>query len=216
MRVSRVALALVSLLCFAARDARAQSEELENAPAPPMPAPCPVVDSLGASTLHVFEFPALKTSLFDAEHVAPDGSRRPGREGVDQLVELIVRSMRPDCIPIRLVVLTGGADFDSRGTAFEDSVSVSRAFTARVELIEAVETVRSAAVERGEIPDLPVRFSGGGIGTRASARASTEPERRKNRFVQARLVQVVPGPAQTGTETDAGTGSGWVSPAADL
>ena len=89
MRVSRVALALVSLLCFAAaRDARAQTEELENAPAPPMPAPCPVVDSLGASTLHVFEFPALKTSLFDAEHVAPDGSRRPGREGVDLLVEL--------------------------------------------------------------------------------------------------------------------------------
>jgi hypothetical protein len=206
MRPSRVALALVSIGCAIALDVRAaeleggEAPQLEEAPA----AACPVVDSLGDTTLHFFEYPAEQTSLFQAEHVAPDDSRRPGAEGVTLIKDLIVSSMRPGCTPIRLVVLVGGADFDSRGPEFEDSVSVKRTAQARNEFIEAVGSARSAAAERGDFPILSVKFSGGGIGTRAAARASTEEGRRANRVVQLRLVQVAPAPAEPQLDTATG------------
>ena len=90
---------------------------------------------------------------------------------------------------MRLVIVHGAADFDSRGASFEDHVSVERGFQAMSEIKAALDPARAAAVERGEIQDISVQFTFGGIGTRGAANKnpSSEAERAVNRFVSVRL-----------------------------
>jgi hypothetical protein len=203
-----MALAVVSIGCAVALEVHAveleggETPHFEEAPA----APCPVVDSLGDATLHYFEFGPQQTSVFQAEHVAPDRqrTRSSGVVGMKRITDLIVSSMRPGCTPIRLVVLVGRADFDPRGDEIEDHVSVRRMLQVRKELVDAVALHRSIAEERGDHSILSVKFTGGGIGTELATPAKTEAMKRANRVVEVRLVQVASTPVETGLDTATG------------
>jgi hypothetical protein len=80
----------------------------------------------------------------------------------------IVSSLRPGCTPIRLVNVIGAADFDSRGTTFEDTVSVSRMFKSMG------ERWRRLSKRRGSPPSSAARspISPCSIREEESARAS--------------------------------------------
>ncbi len=149
---------------------------------------CPNVDPF--ASIRFRRYPPEQKSIFKAEYQPDDSDEgQPGQEGVDHIAALVVSSHRSKCAPVRLVTVHGGADFDSRGTAFEDSVSVERAFTAMKEIKVAVEAARKAAVEKEEIPDLSVGFTFGGLGTRGAVHKgpTSEAQRAENRFVTVRF-----------------------------
>ena len=149
---------------------------------------CPAVDPLASFRFH--RYPPEQKSVLKAEFDAHDSSAgQSGKEGVDRIVRIVLASHRGQCAPVSLVILHGGADFDSRGTAFEDHVSIERALTAMNEISQALEPARKAAVARGEIADIPLLFSFGGIGSRGAVHENptSEAERAENRFVSVRF-----------------------------
>jgi hypothetical protein len=91
------------------------------------------------------------------------------------------------------MLVVGGSDFDSRGKQFEDHVSIERVWRSGKEIKDAVEAARVQALAQGAIANIPVRVTGGGIGTRHPniATPTTEPERRQNRWLSVRLLQVL-------------------------
>lgn len=145
---------------------------------------CPAVDPFAFFRFE--RFPAEQKSLRQAQFLTSDSDELlPAEQGIDHIAALVVASHRSGCPPVRIVNLVGAADFDSRGKSFEDHVSVERAFAAMKELKASVEAARLAAVERGEIPDIRVGFTFGGIGTRGAIHKSpaSEAERSENRSV---------------------------------
>ena len=170
--------------------------------AAPVEESCPTVDPFAAIRFH--RYPPEQKSLSKAEYDVQDSDAdQPGQEGVDHIVRLVLASHRSQCAPVRLVIVHGAADFDSRGTAFEDNVSIERAFTAMTELKEAVETARKSAVEKGEITDISVGFTLGGLGTRAAVHKNptSEAERAENRYVTVRFAHGPIATPATGEES---------------
>jgi hypothetical protein len=148
---------------------------------------CPAVDPFASFLFH--RFPAEQKSIFKAQFKAGDSEEQSGREGVDHIIRVVASSHRSQCAPVRLVIVHGGADFDSRGTAFEDSVSVERAFQAMKEIQAELLPALKAAVERGEIADVSVSFTFGGLGSRGAVHRNpgSEAERAVNRYVSVRF-----------------------------
>jgi hypothetical protein len=144
---------------------------------------CPDVDPVRKFRFH--RYPPEAKSLLQAQ-LQPEGS---AQDGIDQIVDIVVRSRHPGCAPVRIVFVHGAADFDSRGTAFEDHVSVERAKQASDELSAAIQAALRAALERGEIADVPLNMSWGGFGSRGAEHKSpaSEAERAENRFVSVFL-----------------------------
>jgi hypothetical protein len=176
---------------------------------------CPAPDPIKAYRFD--RFPAEQQGLQRARFTPDDsGESQSAQEGIDHIVKVILTSHRSDCTPVRLVVVHGGADVDSRGTAFEDHVSVERAFQAMKELKAALEPARTAAVGRGEVRDLSVGFSFGGMGTRGAVHKNptSESQRAENRYVTVRFAyQPAPAAEPSGEtapsgETSSGESSG--------
>jgi len=162
---------------------------------------CPAVDPF--AYMRFEGYPAEQLSLQQTHFVSSDPSEsRSGPDGIEHLVAVVLSSHRSQCAPVRILNVIGGADFDSRGTAFEDRVSVDRAFAAMKELKAALEPARSAAVERGEIRDLSVGFTFGGMGTRGAIHKSptSEAERAENRLVVVHFVHAPASPTATGAD----------------
>jgi hypothetical protein len=191
MKAARATIALVFALgWFGARGAYAQSDEAPESPPAPPAVPCPEVDSIEGPA-RVFEYPAQTTDINAAEYHVPGQPPRPGAEGVNEIAQMMLDSLRPGCVPIRVVTLIGGADFDSRGAQFQNHVSVERALSARAELARVFDPQFFKARDAGEIVDRKIRVISGGIGAHSPVvrNPTTEAERRKNRFVAVRLVQ---------------------------
>jgi hypothetical protein len=161
---------------------------------------CPTVDPFASFLFH--RYPAEQKSIFKAQFKAGDSEEQSGQEGVDHVIRVVASSHRSQCAPVRLVIVHGGADFDSRGTAFEDSVSVERAFQAMKEIQAQLLPALKAAVERGEIADVSVSFTFGGLGARGAVHKSpsSEAERAVNRFVSVRFAHSPAAPT-TASET---------------
>jgi len=149
---------------------------------------CPAVDPFASFLFQ--RYPAEQKSVFKAQYKPDDpGEEQSGQEGVDRIVRTVLASHRSPCAPVRLVIVHGAADFDARGTAFEDNVSVERAFQAMKEIQAELNPALKAAVEKGEIQDVSVSFTFGGIGSRGAVHKNptSEADRAENRFVSVRF-----------------------------
>jgi hypothetical protein len=155
---------------------------------------CPVIDP--SQSIEFFRFPPEAKSLLQAQ-LDPSGT---GQEGVDRIVDIVRRSFGPGCTPVRVVIVLGGADFDSRGTGFEDYVSVERAMKAAEEIAAAARDALNPLYLAGEIGSEPVR------------NPTSEAERSENRTVSVRLAAASPDapPADRTSETGAREEEGFV------
>jgi hypothetical protein len=169
---------------------------------------CPVIDP--SQSIEFFRFPPEAKSLLQAQ-LDPSGT---GQEGVDRIVDIVRRSFGPGCTPVRVVIVLGGADFDSRGTGFEDYVSVERAMKAAEEIAAAARDALNPLYLAGEIGSEPVIFTFGGRGTRRARHRNptSEAERSENRTVSVRLAAASPDapPADRTSETGAREEEGFV------
>jgi hypothetical protein len=154
---------------------------------------CPNMDALSLPVntgLFMFTYPPEQTSVFAATWEEASGKRRPGSAGVAAIVDVIMRSLAPGCLPVGAVYTIAGADVDARGRDFENNVSIERAWTAGSEIKAALEAVRVPALALGRIIHKRVYFTSAGLGARLAKRSpASEDERRANRRLTVFLVQ---------------------------